>query len=239
MGGAMWTNSAPLSLNNATLTGNTAPVGNGGAIRIETGTTTLSNTIVASNTGGECSTSTGAFASAGYNIASDASCGLTGAGDRQGVDPKLASLADNGGPTRTHALKKGSPAIGGGSPTIARAAGGPSCEPTDQRGLPRKDCDVGAYELVLCARVPVNRIGTGGKDVLRGTGKADGMLGLGGKDRLIGKGGKDGLCGGPGKDKLNGGPGKDKLNGGPGKDVCNGGPGTDRARKCETTRNIP
>ncbi|MGH2685553.1 MAG: choice-of-anchor Q domain-containing protein, partial [Actinomycetota bacterium] len=134
-GGGMWTNSAPLSLNNATVTGNTAPAGNGGGIGNENGTTTLSNTIVGGNPGGDCATSTGAFSSGGNNIASDASCNLGGPGDLPSTDPKLGPLAENGGSTQTHALLKGSPAIGGGNDTIAR--GGPACEPTDQRGLPR------------------------------------------------------------------------------------------------------
>jgi hypothetical protein len=63
------------------------------------------------------------------------------------VDPLLAPLADNGGPTMTHALGVGSPAIDQGNAT------GP-----DQRGLPRVDnpnvanaaggngSDIGAFE---------------------------------------------------------------------------------------------
>jgi hypothetical protein len=126
------------------------------------------------------------------------------------VDPKLKPLKDNGGPTKTHALKKKSKAKNKG----------PSDAPnSDQRGAPRKGkADIGAYELTKCEGVIVNRVGTAGKDKLKGTKKKDGMLGLGGNDKLSGKKGKDGLCGGSGKDKLKGGPGKDKLNGGPGKD---------------------
>jgi Ca2+-binding RTX toxin-like protein len=126
-----------------------------------------------------------------------------------GRDPKLKPLKDNGGPTDTHAFKK--------SPAKNK---GPGDAPnSDQRGAPRKGkADIGAYELVKCEGVIVNRVGTAGKDKLKGTKKKDGILGLGGNDKLSGKKGKDGLCGGKGKDKLKGGPGKDKLNGGPGKD---------------------
>ena len=42
----------------------------------------------------------------------------------QGVDPRLQSLADNGGPTRTYALGEGSPAIGAGFPAGERTVGG-------------------------------------------------------------------------------------------------------------------
>jgi len=125
------------------------------------------------------------------------------------ADPNLKPLANNGGPTDTHAFKK--------SPAKNK---GPSDAPNqDQRGAPRKGKpDIGAYEFTKCEGVIVNRVGTAGKDKLKGTKRKDGILGLGGNDKLSGKKGKDGLCGGRGKDKLKGGPGKDKLNGGPGKD---------------------
>ncbi|MCX6927514.1 MAG: CSLREA domain-containing protein, partial [Verrucomicrobia bacterium] len=66
-----------------------------------------------------------------------------------GKDPLLGPLADNGGPTKTHALLPGSPAIDHGS------SGGLT---TDQRGQPRifnfpayvdadDGSDIGAYEL--------------------------------------------------------------------------------------------
>jgi hypothetical protein len=126
------------------------------------------------------------------------------------VDPKLKPLKDNGGPTKTHALKKKSK---------AKNKGPADAPKSDQRGARRKGKpDIGAYELTKCEGVIVNRVGTAGKDKLKGTKKKDGMLGLGGNDKLAGKKGKDGLCGGSGKDKLKGGPGKDKLDGGPGKD---------------------
>ncbi len=59
------------------------------------------------------------------------------------VDPRLASLADNGGPTPTRALLAGSPALDGAVSTW--------CTSTDQRGSPRPGgpgtaCDIGAFE---------------------------------------------------------------------------------------------
>ena len=62
------------------------------------------------------------------------------------INPLIAPLAMNGGPTLTHALLPGSPAID---------AGGTACLPTDQRGVARPldgngnglwACDIGAYE---------------------------------------------------------------------------------------------
>lgn len=55
----------------------------------------------------------------------------------------LAPLAANGGPTQTHALVTGSPAID------ALPAIDPDCPATDQRGTPRPqgaNCDIGAFE---------------------------------------------------------------------------------------------
>jgi len=54
----------------------------------------------------------------------------------------LAPLADNGGPTLTHALLAGSPAIDAGDNFFAL--------PTDQRGVARiagPQTDIGAFEL--------------------------------------------------------------------------------------------
>jgi hypothetical protein len=68
------------------------------------------------------------------------------------TDPVLdAALADNGGPTLTHAILDGSPAIDAADPA--------ACLPTDQRGMARfGPCDIGAYEhggtLVTLAAAP-------------------------------------------------------------------------------------
>ena len=55
------------------------------------------------------------------------------------IDPLLGPLADNGGPTLTHALQPGSPAINRGDP---------AAPPRDQRGYSRLGVpDVGAFEF--------------------------------------------------------------------------------------------
>lgn len=90
------------------------------------------------------------FYSMGHNIEDGSSCGLTATGDRANVNPMLAPLADNGGPTPTMALRPGSPAID--------AADSAECPNDDQRGqMGRADgnidgvfaCDVGAYEVFV------------------------------------------------------------------------------------------
>lgn len=67
-------------------------------------------------------------------------CGLVGAGDIFNTDPLLGPLADNGGPTQTHALLAGSPAIDAAPSRYERR---------DQRDYPRPmfgASDIGAYE---------------------------------------------------------------------------------------------
>ena len=150
-------------------------------------------------------------------------------GDAKNKDAKLGSLANNGGPTKTHSLKPSSPAIDRGRP---------GCPPTDQRGAKRKNCDSGSYEFVKCEGVVVDLVGTSAKDTLKGNGKKNGILGLGGKDRLVGKAKGDGLCGGKGNDRLSGGGGNDGLDGEDGNDTCIGGPGSDTAKACETEKSL-
>jgi len=101
----------------------------------------LVNTIVANGSQGDC---TGPVMSLGNNLDSDGSCGLIAQGDLSGVDPLLGPLADNGGPTPTHALVAGSPAIDHIPLADCAVA-------TDQRGVARPQpswggCDIGAYE---------------------------------------------------------------------------------------------
>lgn len=133
-----------LTLDHVTLTGNTAAEGSNlldNGFRVF-----LKDTVVANGVGSEnCSGSVSD--SEGHNLDSDGSCGLDQPTDLTNTDPLLVPLADNGGPTMTHALQPGSPAID---------AGGEVCPPTDQRGVGRMQdgdgngesfADIGAYEL--------------------------------------------------------------------------------------------
>jgi hypothetical protein len=77
---------------------------------------------------------------------------LAGANNIIGSDPLLGPLANNGGPTQTHALLFGCPAIDAGNPAI------PSPPATDQRGFARilgPAIDLGSVEgQALPAGVP-------------------------------------------------------------------------------------
>jgi hypothetical protein len=138
-GGGIY-NAGALTVTSSTVSNNTAS--SGGGISSFTrygdiGLANLKNSIVADNGVDNCAGST---SSSGFNLSNDFSCNLTGMGDLVVVDAMLFPLQDNGGPTETHALLAGSPAID---------AGGPDCPPTDQRGVPRPlgACDIGAFEL--------------------------------------------------------------------------------------------
>jgi CSLREA domain-containing protein len=140
------------TFNNVTITANTASLGGG----IAGGQWTMSNTLLASNSAGNCYD--GFITSLGHNfldIENDfPDCafdnfGEPGPGDiTADIEPHLAPLAGNGGPTMTHALLDGSPAVDAGDPA-SPGSGGTACEATDQRGVTRPvggACDIGAYE---------------------------------------------------------------------------------------------
>jgi CSLREA domain-containing protein len=139
-------------LRNTTVAHNSATQG-GGGIRTS-GPLILTNSLVARNTapqgpdvlksGGLTAPVTARFSLLGIGNGSGVSDGVNGnqVGSRSTpLDPLLGPLAANGGPTRTHALLLGSPAID--------AASTPDCPPTDQRGVLRPQgaaCDIGSYE---------------------------------------------------------------------------------------------
>jgi hypothetical protein len=75
------------------------------------------------------------------NLSDDGTCAFA-PGEGISVDPLLGPLANNGGPTDTHALRAGSPAINAADPNSC-FQGSP-----DQRHAPAPDaCDIGAYEF--------------------------------------------------------------------------------------------
>jgi hypothetical protein len=82
------------------------------------------------------------------------------------IDPHLAPLADNGGPTPTHALLATSPALDAGNPSLIPGVGG--IPEFDQRGTPfsrviSTAMDMGSYES---SQTPMESIGLLRKSLL-------------------------------------------------------------------------
>jgi CSLREA domain-containing protein len=167
-GGAIFSNSGLVKMINCTITNNRAAI-NGG-VTISGSPAGLANTIIANNRAGNSPEGSGVFDVQGFNPIKDAS-GFSFIGPSPnnitGQDPNLGPLANNGGPTQTHALLSGSPAIDTGSnanlvaDTFDLDGDGDTTEPTpfDQRGAifkrvidgPDADLtatvDIGAYEF--------------------------------------------------------------------------------------------
>jgi len=119
------------------------------------GSVRLTNSVIANSAldpGPTCSSSSSGESSGGNVESPGDDCGLNDPTDQVNVsadDLKLGPLADNGGPTETHALLPGSVAIDQ-IPAVdcVDTEGEPLT--TDQRGEPRPGgtmCDVGAFEV--------------------------------------------------------------------------------------------
>ncbi|MCB0133679.1 MAG: hypothetical protein KDD75_01040, partial [Caldilineaceae bacterium] len=131
------------NIDSTTIAGNTS-TSYGGALFLESGITTLRNSILADSTGGvDCGVLFGSISDGGHNLVESLiNCPITNGvnGNIVGEDPMLGPLADNGGPTQTRALLAGSPAIDAGDTTLT----------TDQRGVARPQGtadDIGAFEV--------------------------------------------------------------------------------------------
>ncbi|MCP3956603.1 MAG: CSLREA domain-containing protein, partial [bacterium] len=141
---------ATVDLDYVTVTGNTSNVAIGAIFDLGA-TFNLRNSIISGNTGGECNGATAV--SLGYNVVgaggSAGGCPSGGTGDQVlagAATTLLDTLADNGGPTDTHALVTASPAL---QQIPAGTSGCGTTVATDQRGVARPQvaiCDVGAYE---------------------------------------------------------------------------------------------
>jgi CSLREA domain-containing protein len=158
-GGGVFNGDGLTVLENCTIAKNTAPSGEGSGVASfgsEHNRTEVLSSIISANTNTDVDFTTSSintFVSKGYNLIGNGNA--TGAFDQGGDhtnvnDPKLGALAGNGGPTETHALLAGSPAIDKGmSSDLA----------TDQRGKKRPfddpsiapasggdDSDIGSFE---------------------------------------------------------------------------------------------
>jgi hypothetical protein len=114
--------------------------GAGGGVAVDQAEATLVSSVIAYNTAGTVGAPGGCaghVASGGPNLQFPGEPGTLCTGGILVQDPLLDELGDNGGPTRTCAVRAGSPAL--------RAA--TTCPPADQRGQPRATpCTAGAVE---------------------------------------------------------------------------------------------
>ena len=143
-GGAIY-NARELTLGNNTFSRNSATQGGGIYNASSIG---ISNTILDEGAAGEnIFNQGGPITSAGYNLSSDDGGGyLNGPGDQINTDPLLGPLQDNGGPTFTHELLAGSPAMDAGDPSFTPPPW------YDQRGpdfyrLRNNHVDIGSFEV--------------------------------------------------------------------------------------------
>jgi len=172
VGGGIYSGNAQMTVTNSTLSGNDAGYGagiaNGGNLTVTSSTFSDNlggflgggaiynfggraqiedNVLKAGASGGTIVKDGGTVTSLGYNLASDDGGGvLNGPGDQINTDPMLGPLQDNGGPTITHALLPGSPAIDAGDPNFTP----PPRHDQRDRGFPRVvhgRIDIGSFEV--------------------------------------------------------------------------------------------
>jgi hypothetical protein len=167
-GGFYCTSVDRMVLENCTVANNVAS-GPGGAMYLIAGSLVVQNSIVADNIAADLSDDIHALVDASIQmrfsilgdnhgttllessmVSPDANGNLIGGPVHGVIDPLLGPLADNGGPTLTHALLPGSPAIGAGDPALLPGSNG--VPEFDQRGAPftrvaGATIDMGAFEF--------------------------------------------------------------------------------------------
>src|SRR5262245_29687306 len=192
-GGGVYNYGGRLTIANSTISGNRA--GHGGGVSNSPGyygggTLTLNNSLIAGNQAAVAPEieNSGATRSGDGAVVNANNFNLFGVNGNAGVSgftlgptdivPSvslaqiLGPLKNNGGPTQTHALVAGSPAIDAGDPGGCRDGSGALLQ-TDQRGFPRNvdgnndgtaRCDIGAVEGLGFA-APVDFDGDGKSDL--------------------------------------------------------------------------
>lgn len=148
IGGGIVNTDGQINVFSSTFANNSDVDGYGGGICNLSGSVNLKNSIVAYNTNNDCH---GIITSLGHNIVSDNSANISETGDMNNTDPILDALADNGGPTKTHALLTGSPAIDV-IPVVDCIDYEGNQLTADQRGIARPqnaNCDIGSFEAII------------------------------------------------------------------------------------------
>ena len=174
VGGGLWFNDSLVTIVSSTITGNTASATGGGLTLYDNvldKKLTIHNSIIAGNTDNGTAPDFAAATNPGTNLevksslignnvgtSLSASATADPNGNRIGapgalIDPLLGPLQDNGGPTLTHALLPGSPAIDAGDNALLAG------QTTDQRGVPfirtfNATVDIGAYERHTLVALP-------------------------------------------------------------------------------------
>lgn len=148
-GGAVFNFNGTTRLKNVTMSGNVATQ-NGGTIYVNAGTVDVQNSIITDSAVNDCFKTASSTLSGSNNLVDDHNTG--GACDpisTAAVTNFDTTLADNGGPTLTHALLPGSNARNNGANNCPDQNSTPLIR--DQRGISRPQstaCDIGAFELV-------------------------------------------------------------------------------------------
>ncbi|HYC60708.1 MAG TPA: Calx-beta domain-containing protein [Thermoanaerobaculia bacterium] len=147
-GGGLYFYGATITLRNSTLTGNSAGIAGGNVLHNGGATLVVENSIVANGVAPAGPDihflHAGNSVTANYSLIETPPVALTGANNITGVDPQLGTLQNNGGSTLTHMPASTSPVINAGNPSFA---GPPS---TDQRGSTRVAntiIDMGSVEV--------------------------------------------------------------------------------------------
>ncbi|MGQ0619172.1 MAG: choice-of-anchor Q domain-containing protein [Panacagrimonas sp.] len=252
VGGGLFNVDGLMEIKYSTITKNVAPIDAGaGVLSVgdERTETQVQASIIAGNTPSDVDLlgDTNSFNSFNFNLIGDgnATAAFNASDDTTGVsNPRLKNLANNGGPTRTHALEADSLAIDGAG----------DCVGLDQRGItrPQRDaCDIGAFEaepdddgdgvpdamdncpsVVNPGQTDTDEDGIGDACDDSPLGRCDGraitIRGTLGNDTLNGTNGPDVIDGLGGHDTIDARGGSDWICGGPGNDTIKGGDGNDR-----------
>ena len=153
-------NEGTLTLTSCTVTNSSSSFSNLIAGVLNSGSLTLKNTIIAGNSGVDAPNLAGNSTSLGYNIIGSLGTSgvdpipIHGTGDQVGVSDasvQLGALANNGGPTPTHALGAGSIAIDQGNSFGLTTDQRGELRPCDQAAIANATggdgADIGAFEV--------------------------------------------------------------------------------------------